>query len=168
MAAADRLAAMHSNGAKLPMRCISCGNVVADADDRCRRCGHPAGKAAKPPTSSPTGQSTRTATAVAAALTKTAGAVQTDTRPPIYTNCAWQRPDGRWLSKKEVAEMETLARQYANLKRTESGPAWVRSLKGMIPIGGAAPKRMDTIRESVAKLGVDFTVFEAYALGLRI
>ena len=80
----------------------------------------------------------------------------------IYTQCAWQRPDGRWLNSREMAEMEQLARQYASIKGGKA--AWLTGLftRG----GGASEQRIAAIRAKVDAMGIPFGVFQAYANSL--
>jgi hypothetical protein len=78
----------------------------------------------------------------------------------VYTQCAWQRPDGRWLNSREIAEMENLARQYASLRQSGG------FLGGLFGGRGGSKQRIEAIRAQVDALGIPFGIFQAYANSL--
>jgi hypothetical protein len=83
----------------------------------------------------------------------------------VYTQCAWQRPDGRWLKSKEIAEMEDLARKYVQLK--SSGPGTFANIFSKIKFGKGRIDTVEKVRERVAEIGIPFGVFQAYANALE-
>jgi len=82
----------------------------------------------------------------------------------VYTQCAWQRPDGRWLNSREMGEMEELARQYAKLRGSEGGILATLMKFGKKTSG--VDQRIADIRKRVDNLGIPFGVFQAYANSL--
>jgi hypothetical protein len=141
---------VHGKTLGVTQRCVSCGRPLAGDVDRCAHCGQQA-QARRP-------------IAPQAPVSKAQTAVNA---PALYMNCAWQRPDGRWLSSKEVAEMEQLARQYASLTRSET-TGWMAALGKLAGIKNSRQTRIASIRESVGKLGIEFGVFQAYAQAVRL
>jgi len=81
----------------------------------------------------------------------------------VYTQCAWQRPDGRWLNSKEVAEIEALAQKYVVAKRSDESSFTKIAMKMGLRRGSAVEK----IKDRVQQIGIPFGIFQAYANSLR-
>jgi hypothetical protein len=85
---------------------------------------------------------------------------------PVYTQCAWQRPDGRWLNSKEIAEMEQLAHKYVTI-RPSGKTGGLDRIISMIGIGKGKEEAVEKIKNRVTEIGIPFGIFQAYANSLR-
>ena len=144
-----------------PLQCSECGQNYADNLARCPLCGtfntgplSTAGRGA--------GQNRDAVRNQAQQAVTTAPSKSMNALDAIYTQCAWQRPDGRWLNSKEMAEMEELARQYSSIKSGKG--SW---LTGLFKGAGASEQRIASIRAKVDAMGIPFGVFQAYANSLN-
>lgn len=102
------------------------------------------------------GTAVATAPPLQAAPTRVGGAV--------YTQCAWQRPNGKWLNSKEVAEIEHLAQKYVVVKRNETS-GFVK-LVARMGIKNDKALTVEKIRDRVSEIGIPFGIFQAYANSL--
>lgn len=144
------------------LQCPECGLSYADGIRQCPRCRYSnPGLPTAPRGASQQGN--------VAQQTRHQSATGTGQKAPasldaIYTQCAWQRPDGRWLNSREMAEMEQLARQYASLKG--GAGSLLSSIMSFGRKGGGSDQRIAAIRARVDALGIPFGVFQAYANSL--
>lgn len=159
------------------MKCSSCGFVMSELDKQCPRCKSPNVDWSSNPVYRRTAMAERVnsssaATAVAPPPMSSSTAVAT---PPavtkagmgvVYTECPWQRPDGKWLSSKEIAEMEQLAHKYAVMKPSSSSGGLDR-IFSKIGIGKGKEEAMEKIKKRVTEIGIPFGIFQAYANSLR-
>ena len=159
------------------MKCSSCGFVMSELDRQCPRCKSPNTDWSSNPVYRQTAMAermsaARTATAVASASAGSSTAVAT---PPaakaggmgvVYTECPWQRPDGKWLSSKEIAEMEQLAHKYATIKPTGNSGGFDRIIS-KIGFGKGKEEAVEKIKKRVTEIGIPFGIFQAYANSLR-
>lgn len=147
--------------------------MISELDKSCPRC-----KTANPGWSSDIKKSNiKTTSSVVAEKEKTVTTANTAVKTAdngdklstaIYTQCAWQRPDGRWLSSKEIAEIEQLAHKYVIVKGSDGnvGLSKIASMIGFKRSGNDNP-HIDKIRKRVDEIGIPFGVFQAYANSLR-
>ncbi|MGO8674053.1 MAG: hypothetical protein ACLQVD_22170 [Capsulimonadaceae bacterium] len=86
-------------------------------------------------------------------------------RAPVYTQSAWQRPDGRWLNRKEIKEVEQLARKYVAAKRSNNprGLNKIMALVGLNRSGSDLAK----IENRIQEIGIPYGIFQAYASARR-
>jgi hypothetical protein len=145
------------------LRCTRCGYLmVAERDTQCPRCQmQHRTKSGEPDPRYSKAQVSASATAVATALAP----ADAPAGIAVYTQCAWQRPDGRWLKSKEIAEMEDLARRYVELKGTKPGA--LAQMMSKINFRKGRIDSVDKIRERVSEMGIPFGVFQAYANSLQ-
>lgn len=85
---------------------------------------------------------------------------------PVYTQCAWQRPDGRWLNSKEIAEIEQLAHKYVVI-RPSGKQGGLDKVLAKIGIGKGKEEAVEKIKKRVTEIGIPFGIFQAYANSLR-
>jgi hypothetical protein len=149
------------------LKCSSCGLMMSDLDKQCPRCKSPNPAFLNPSMArreavgaSASGGGAATATA---APPVAAAAAATPAGLAVYTQCAWQRPDGRWLNSKEVAEIEQLAQKYVIAKRSEESSFTKLAIK----MGMRKGSPVEKIRERVTQIGIPFGIFQAYANSLR-
>ncbi|MGO8674052.1 MAG: hypothetical protein ACLQVD_22165 [Capsulimonadaceae bacterium] len=86
-------------------------------------------------------------------------------RPAIYTQSAWQRPDGRWLSSREIAEVEQLARKYVTAQRSNGGGG-LNKLMALVGLN-KSPSDLVTIQDRVNQIGIPYEIFQSYATARR-
>ena len=153
-----RLGAVSIRGG--PLQCSECGQSYADNLARCPLCGT-TNVGPAPAVIRGSGQNRDAGRNQSRQAVTTIPSKSMNALDAIYTQCAWQRPDGRWLNSKEMAEMEQLARQYSSIK-TGKG-SW---LTGLFKGSGASEQRIASIRAKVDALGIPFGVFQAYANSL--
>jgi hypothetical protein len=84
----------------------------------------------------------------------------------VYTQCAWQRPDGRWLNSKEIAEIEQLAHKYVTI-RPSGKSGGLDKIISMIGLGKGKEQAVEKIKSRVTEIGIPFGIFQAYANSLR-
>ena len=84
----------------------------------------------------------------------------------VYTQCAWQRPDGKWLNSKEIAEMEQLAQKYVTI-RPNGNSGGLDRIMSKIGIGKGKEEAVEKIKKRVTEIGIPFGIFQAYANSLR-
>ena len=84
----------------------------------------------------------------------------------VYTQCAWQRPDGKWLNSKEIAEIEQLAQKYVMIRPTGNSGGLER-IMSKIGLAKGKEEAVEKIKKRVTDIGIPFGIFQAYANSLR-